>query len=88
MSLVFVTQWIVNNDIVPMLLKERMHHAQYVSKLEEVLCFLDQEQSLSNNHLTLIWKAQEDKNENEAKIVFNLLSRLVLVLHFYFHLLY
>lgn len=68
--------WLIDNDIVQLLFKERLHQAQYVSKLEDLLRFLVTEKLLTNEHLDLIWKSQENKHESIVSNIFDLLARL------------
>lgn len=71
-----LSAWVIDNEIVPLLFKARLHQAQYVTKLEDVLRFLVNEQRLTLDHLDLIWQSQENKHESIVSNIFDLLARL------------
>eukprot|EP00047_Mylnosiga_fluctuans_P003754 m.230773 g.230773 ORF g.230773 m.230773 type:complete len:2224 (-) comp12113_c0_seq1:1381-8052(-) len=71
-----IADWLVANDVVALLLKERLHQAQYVSKVEEILRFLIAERRITTDHLTLLWKAQLGKHETIQSNIFELLAHL------------
>lgn len=71
-----LADWLIEENIVALLFKERLHQAQYVSKVEDVLFFLAREHRISDEHLSIIWLAQLGKHETIVNNVFPVLLRL------------
>jgi len=73
---VFSKQWIQENQIIDIVLRDCLHQPQYVEKLEKILRFIIKEQALSRDDLDKIWNSSCGKHEAIEKNVHDLLAKL------------
>lgn len=71
-----MAQWIRENDVIGIVLRDSLHQPQYVEKLEKILRFLIKEKSLTLSDLDAVWRAQAGKHEAIVKNVHDLLAKL------------
>ncbi|XP_028175087.1 probable ubiquitin carboxyl-terminal hydrolase FAF-X [Ostrinia furnacalis] len=71
-----MTNWIRENKVVDIVLRDSLHQPQYVEKLEKMLRFMIKENSLTRDDLDAIWKAQHGKHEAIVKNLHDLLAKL------------
>ncbi|XP_013166422.1 PREDICTED: probable ubiquitin carboxyl-terminal hydrolase FAF-X, partial [Papilio xuthus] len=71
-----VTNWIRENKVVDIVLRDSLHQPQYVERLEKMLRFLIKENALTNEDLDAIWRAQLGKHEAIVKNLHDLLAKL------------
>ncbi|EHB09100.1 Putative ubiquitin carboxyl-terminal hydrolase FAF-Y [Heterocephalus glaber] len=71
-----MAEWIQQNSILSIVLKDSLHHPQYVEKLVKILRFLIKERALTLQDLDHIWAAQAGKHEAIVKNVHDLLAQL------------
>ncbi|XP_063100555.1 probable ubiquitin carboxyl-terminal hydrolase FAF-X isoform X2 [Cavia porcellus] len=71
-----MAEWIQQNDILSIVLKDSLHQPQYVEKLEKILRFVIKEKALTLKDLDNIWTAQAGKHEAIVKNVHDLLAKL------------
>ncbi|XP_028043113.1 probable ubiquitin carboxyl-terminal hydrolase FAF-X isoform X2 [Bombyx mandarina] len=71
-----ITNWIRENKVVDIVLRDSLHQPQYVDRLEKMLRFMIKENSLTTEDLDAIWKAQHGKHEAIVKNLHDLLSKL------------
>lgn len=57
-------------------LRDSLHQAQYVEKLEHIIRFLIKEKALTLSDLDAVWRAQDGKHETIVKNVHELLAKL------------
>ncbi|CAF1048629.1 unnamed protein product, partial [Didymodactylos carnosus] len=69
-------QWIQNNEILDIVLRDCLHQPQYVEKLEKILRFIIKEQALTKDDLDKIWNSSCGKHEAIEKNVHDLLAKL------------
>ncbi|UJR08730.1 hypothetical protein I4U23_012987 [Adineta vaga] len=69
-------QWLQENQILDIVLRDCLHQPQYVEKLEKLLRFIIKEQALSRDDLAKIWNAACGKHEAIEKNVHDLLAKL------------
>jgi len=55
---VTVQEWIQENDVLSIVLRDSLHQPQYVEKLEKILRFMIKEKALSLQNLDKLWEAQ------------------------------
>ena len=58
LSLPFSQEWIQQNHILSIVLRDSLHQPQYVEKLEKILRFVIKEKALTMQDLDNIWAAQ------------------------------
>lgn len=68
--------WIRENKVVNIVLRDSLHQPQYVERLEKMLRFLIKENALTNDDLDAIWRAQLGKHEAIVKNLHDLLAKL------------
>lgn len=68
--------WIRDNNVVDIVLRDSLHQPQYVDRLEKMLRFMIKENSLTLDDLDAIWKAQHGKHEAIVKNLHDLLAKL------------
>lgn len=61
--LVLPQEWIQQNHILSIVLRDSLHQPQYVEKLEKILRFVIKEKALTMQDLDNIWAAQVRSNE-------------------------
>lgn len=71
-----ITNWIRENKVVDIVLRDSLHQPQYVERLEKMLRFMIKENSLTLDDLDAIWKAQHGKHEAIVKNLHDLLAKL------------
>lgn len=71
-----MAEWIQQNSILSIVLRDSLHQPQYVEKLEKILRFVIKEKSLTLQDLDNIWAAQAGKHEAIVKNVHDLLAKL------------
>ncbi|CAF0941972.1 unnamed protein product [Adineta ricciae] len=69
-------QWIQENQVLDIVLRDCLHQPQYVEKLEKILRFIIKEQALSRTDLDKIWNSSCGKHEAIEKNVHDLLAKL------------
>ncbi|XP_060775080.1 probable ubiquitin carboxyl-terminal hydrolase FAF-X isoform X3 [Neoarius graeffei] len=71
-----MAEWIQQNNILSIVLRDSLHQPQYVEKLEKILRFVIKEKALTLEDLDNIWAAQAGKHEAIVKNVHDLLAKL------------
>lgn len=71
-----VAQWIKDNQVLQIVLKDSLHQPQYVEKLEKIIRFIIKEKQLTLEDLDDLWSAQCGKHEAIVKNVHDLLAKL------------
>ncbi|XP_071949723.1 ubiquitin carboxyl-terminal hydrolase 9X-like isoform X2 [Antedon mediterranea] len=71
-----VAEWIQENKVLSIVLRDSLHQPQYVEKLEKILRFVIKEKTLTLEDLDNIWAAQVGKHEAIVKNVHDLLAKL------------
>ncbi|XP_077003331.1 ubiquitin carboxyl-terminal hydrolase 9X-like isoform X2 [Tamandua tetradactyla] len=71
-----MAEWIQQNNILSIVLRDSLHQPQYVEKLEKILRFVIKEKALTLQDLNNIWAAQAGKHEAIVKNVHDLLAKL------------
>ncbi|KAJ8379215.1 hypothetical protein AAFF_G00223270 [Aldrovandia affinis] len=71
-----MAEWIQQNHILSIVLRDSLHQPQYVEKLEKILRFVIKEKALTLQDLDNIWAAQAGKHEAIVKNVHDLLAKL------------
>ncbi|CAF4271256.1 unnamed protein product, partial [Rotaria sp. Silwood2] len=69
-------QWIQENQVLDIVLRDCLHQPQYVEKLEKILRFIIKEQALTRIDLDKIWNSSYGKHEAIEKNVHDLLAKL------------
>lgn len=71
-----MAEWIQENNVLSIVLRDSLHQPQYVEKLEKILRFMIKEKALTLDDLDRIWEAQSGKHEAIVKNVHDLLAKL------------
>jgi len=71
-----VAQWIKENQVLQIVLKDSLHQPQYVEKLEKIIRFIIKEKQLTLQDLDDLWAAQCGKYEAIVKNMHDLLAKL------------
>lgn len=71
-----MAEWIRENNVLGIVLRDSLHQPQYVEKLEKILRFLIKEKALTFDDLDAVWRAQAGKHEAIVKNVHDLLAKL------------
>lgn len=71
-----MAEWIRDNNVLGVVLRDSLHQPQYVEKLEKILRFLIKEKALTFDDLDSVWRAQAGKHEAIVKNVHDLLAKL------------
>lgn len=50
--------WVQNNQVLTIVLRDSLHQPQYVEKLEKILRFMIKEKALTSEDLDKLWEAQ------------------------------
>ena len=69
-------EWIQENTVLDIVLRDSLHQPQYVEKLEKIIRFMIKEKALTLPDLDRIWLAQAGKHEAIVKNVHDLLAKL------------
>ncbi|KAK3543073.1 hypothetical protein QTP70_010537 [Hemibagrus guttatus] len=73
------TEWIQQNNILSIVLRDSLHQPQYVEKLEKILRFVIKEKALTLQDLDNIWAAQEswtNASKKQREKLLELIRRL------------
>ncbi|XP_052783474.1 probable ubiquitin carboxyl-terminal hydrolase FAF-X isoform X2 [Mya arenaria] len=71
-----MAEWIQENEVLSIVLRDSLHQPQYVEKLEKILRFMIKEKALSLQNLDKLWEAQSGKHDAIVKNVHDLLAKL------------
>lgn len=71
-----MAEWIKENRVLQIVLRDSLHQPQYVEKLEKIIRFIIKEKALTLEDLDDIWAAQHGKHEAIVKNVHDLLAKL------------
>eukprot|EP00794_Sanderia_malayensis_P010838 gene10838-11990_t len=71
-----VAEWLQENNVLAVVLKDNLHQPQYVEKLDRIIRFLIKVRTLTLNDLDTIWNAQIGKHEAIVKNVHDLFAKL------------
>ncbi|XP_076338950.1 ubiquitin carboxyl-terminal hydrolase 9X-like isoform X1 [Tachypleus tridentatus] len=71
-----MAEWIKENKVLQIVLRDSLHQPQYVEKLEKIIRFIIKEKALTLEDLDDIWAAQAGKHEAIVKNVHDLLAKL------------
>ncbi|XP_071839115.1 ubiquitin carboxyl-terminal hydrolase 9X-like isoform X3 [Apostichopus japonicus] len=71
-----MAEWIQENKVLSIVLRDNLHQPQYVEKLEKILRFVIKEKALTKEDLDNIWAAQVGKHEAIVKNIHDLLAKL------------
>ncbi|XP_074657837.1 ubiquitin carboxyl-terminal hydrolase 9X-like [Tubulanus polymorphus] len=71
-----MAEWIQQNGVLGIVLRDSLHQPQYVEKLEKIIRFMIKEKALTLQDLDRIWEAQSGKHEAIVKNVHDLLAKL------------
>ncbi|KAI2802763.1 putative ubiquitin carboxyl-terminal hydrolase FAF-X [Blomia tropicalis] len=71
-----MAQWLIENKVLEIVLKDCLHQPQYVEKLENIIRFLIKKNTLSLYSLDMIWNSQIEKHEIIVKNVHDLIAKL------------
>ncbi|XP_041351568.1 probable ubiquitin carboxyl-terminal hydrolase FAF-X isoform X2 [Gigantopelta aegis] len=71
-----MAEWIQQNGVLGIVLRDSLHQPQYVEKLEKILRFMIKEKALTMEDLDLLWEAQSGKHDAIVKNVHDLLAKL------------
>ncbi|RWS27831.1 putative ubiquitin carboxyl-terminal hydrolase FAF-X-like protein [Leptotrombidium deliense] len=71
-----MAQWITDNKVLQIVLRDSLHQPQYVEKLEKIIRFVIKEKALTLEDLDDLWAAQCGKHEAIVKNVHDLLAKL------------
>ena len=58
MLLTVLQEWIQENNVLSIVLRDSLHQPQYVEKLEKIIRFMIKEKALSLQDLDCLWEAQ------------------------------
>lgn len=71
-----MAEWIKENKVLQIVLRDSLHQPQYVEKLEKIIRFVIKEKALTVEDLDDLWAAQSGKHEAIVKNVHDLLAKL------------
>lgn len=71
-----MAEWLKENKVLQIVLRDSLHQPQYVEKLEKIIRFVIKEKALTLDDLDDIWAAQSGKHEAIVKNVHDLLAKL------------
>lgn len=71
-----MAEWIKENNVLKIVLRDSLHQPQYVEKLEKIIRFVIKEKTLTLEDLDDLWAAQSGKHEAIVKNVHDLLAKL------------
>lgn len=71
-----MAQWLIENKVLDIVLKDCLHQPQYVEKLENIIRFLVKKNTLSLDYLDMIWNSQIEKHEIIVKNVHDLIAKM------------
>ena len=64
--LLLLQEWIQQNNILSIVLRDSLHQPQYVEKLEKILRFVIKEKALTLQDLDNIWAAQVSCSQTQT----------------------
>ena len=73
---VFLQNWVRENNVLEIVLRDNLHQPQYVEKLDKLVRFCIKEKVLSLQDLDRIWACQDGKHEIIVKNIHDLLVKL------------
>lgn len=71
-----MASWLLQNNVLGIILNDFLHQPQYVEKLDDIIRFLLRENALSTDNLKQIWDAKLDKHEIIVKNIHDLIAKL------------
>lgn len=71
-----MAEWIKENRVLQIVLRDSLHQPQYVEKLEKIVRFVIKEKALTLADLDDLWAAQHGKHEAIVQNVHDLLAKL------------
>lgn len=71
-----MAEWVQENKVLQIVLRDSLHQPQYVEKLEKIIRFVIKEKALTLQDLDDLWAAQAGKHEAIVKNVHDLLAKL------------
>lgn len=71
-----MAEWLKENKVLQIVLRDSLHQPQYVEKLEKIIRFVIKEKALTLEDLDDVWSAQCGKHEAIVKNVHDLLAKL------------
>ncbi|KAL3226070.1 hypothetical protein MRX96_004513 [Rhipicephalus microplus] len=71
-----MAEWIKENRVLQIVLRDSLHQPQYVEKLEKIVRFVIKEKALTVADLDDLWAAQHGKHEAIVQNVHDLLAKL------------
>lgn len=71
-----LADWLKENNVLKIVLRDSLHQPQYVEKLEKIIRFVIKEKTLTLQDLDDLWSAQAGKHEAIVKNVHDLLAKL------------
>ncbi|XP_077513422.1 ubiquitin carboxyl-terminal hydrolase-like faf isoform X2 [Amblyomma americanum] len=71
-----MAEWIKENRVLQIVLRDSLHQPQYVEKLEKIVRFVIKEKALTLADLDDLWAAQSGKHEAIVQNVHDLLAKL------------
>ncbi|KAK3714003.1 hypothetical protein RRG08_009701 [Elysia crispata] len=71
-----MAEWIQQNNVLSIVLRDSLHQPQYVEKLDKILRFMIKEKALTMEDLDRLWDAQSGKHDAIVKNVHDLLTKL------------
>lgn len=71
-----IQEWIQQNNILSIVLRDSLHQPQYVEKLEKILRFVIKEKALTLQDLDNIWAAQV-KNSTACLLLHLVICRVL-----------
>lgn len=76
LTMEMVAEWLQENRVLSVILKDNLHQPQYVEKLDKIIRFAIKVKTLTLDDLDTIWNAQIGKHEAIVKNVHDLLAKL------------
>ncbi|XP_065055791.1 probable ubiquitin carboxyl-terminal hydrolase FAF-X isoform X1 [Rhopilema esculentum] len=76
LTMEMVAEWLQENRVLSVVLKDNLHQPQYVEKLDKIIRFAIKVKTLTLEDLDTIWNAQIGKHEAIVKNVHDLLAKL------------
>ncbi|CAC5422077.1 USP9_24 [Mytilus coruscus] len=70
-----MADWVQNNQVLTIVLRDSLHQPQYVEKPEKILRFMIKEKALTSEDLDKLWEAQSGKHDAIVKNVHDLCSQ-------------
>ncbi len=71
-----LVEWILRNNLLGLLLNENAH-SEVVKRASHILLFLAQQSAMTNEHIELLWRCQQDKHEDIIRVVYDTIRDLI-----------